>query len=86
MVSSKSRNYHRNHGCNLVEIADRDAETAARPNRMNAINVIWPYKHHACGPSMNARVVQEPFVSEADIWIDRVVVTSPTRNSRPVSG
>jgi hypothetical protein len=29
MVSSKNRNYHRNHGGNLVEIADRDAETAA---------------------------------------------------------
>ena len=28
MVSSKNRNYHRNYGCNLVEIADRDVETA----------------------------------------------------------
>jgi hypothetical protein len=36
MVSSKNRNYHRNHDCNLVEIADRDAETAARPHGRTA--------------------------------------------------
>jgi hypothetical protein len=28
MVSSKNCNHHRNHSCNLVEIADRDAEKA----------------------------------------------------------
>lgn len=79
MVSSKNRNYHRNHGCNLVEIADRDAETAARPNHMNAINVISPYKHHGMWVFDDTRVglVQEPFVSGADTWIDCVVADIP---------
>ena len=79
MVSSKNRNYHRNYGCNLVEIADRDVETAARPHRMNAINVISPYKHHGMWVFDDPRVglVQEPFVSGADTWIDRVVADIP---------
>jgi hypothetical protein len=48
---------------------------AARPNRMNAINVISPYKDHGMWVFDDARVglVQEPFVSGADTWIDRVV-------------
>jgi hypothetical protein len=29
MVSSKNRNYHRNHGCNLVEIAFASMAIAA---------------------------------------------------------
>jgi hypothetical protein len=42
---------------------------------MNAINVISPYKHHGMWVFDDARVglVQEPFVSGADTWIDRVV-------------
>jgi hypothetical protein len=46
---------------------------------MNAINVIWPYKHHGMWVFDDARValVQEPFVSGADTWIDRVVVDIP---------
>ena len=48
-------------------------------NRMNAINVIWPYKHHGMWVFDDARVglVQEPFVSGADTWIDRVVADIP---------
>jgi hypothetical protein len=30
MVGSKNRNHHRNHGCNLVEIAARDAAQALK--------------------------------------------------------
>jgi hypothetical protein len=42
---------------------------------MNEINVILPYKHHGMWVFDDARVglVQEPFVSGADTWIDRVV-------------
>ena len=45
-------------------------------NRMNAINVISPYRHHGMWVFDDARVglVQEPFVAGADIWLDRVVV------------
>src|SRR6516165_7993124 len=59
--------------------SDRDAETAARPNGMNAINVISPYKHHGMWVFDDARVglVQEPFVSGADTWIDSVVADIP---------
>jgi len=80
MVSSKNRNYHRNYGCNLVEIADRDVETAARPNRMNAINVISPYKHHGMWVFDDPRVglVQEPFVSGPTPG-STVLLTFPTR-------
>jgi len=48
-------------------------------NRMNAINVISPYKHHGMWVFDDARVglVQEPFVSGADTWIDRVVADIP---------
>jgi hypothetical protein len=86
MVSSKNRSYHRNHGCNLVEIADRDAETAARPNRMNAISVISPYKHHGMWVFDDARVglVQEPFVSGADTWIDRVAAWIEDTNGNEI--
>jgi hypothetical protein len=50
-----------------------------RPNRMNAINVISPYKHHGMWVFDDPRVglVQEPFVSGADTWIDRVVADIP---------
>src|SRR6516165_12624367 len=46
---------------------------------MNAINVISPYKHHGMWVFDDARVglVQEPFVSGADTWIDRVVADIP---------
>jgi hypothetical protein len=39
---------------------------------MNAINVIWPYKHHGMWVFDDARValVQEPFVSGADTFED----------------
>jgi len=42
---------------------------------MNAINVISPYKHHGMWVFDDPRVglLQEPFVSGADTWIDRVV-------------
>ena len=49
MVSSKNRNYHRNHGCNLVEIAVRPL--AAWPNRMTKSA---PHGH---GNSMSSRVL-----------------------------
>ena len=47
---------------------------------MNAINVISPYKHHGMWVFDDARVglVQEPFVSGADTWIDRVVADIPS--------
>jgi len=50
---------------------------------MNAINVISPYKHHGMWVFDDARVglAQEPFVSGADTWIDRVVAESPTRRT-----
>jgi hypothetical protein len=46
---------------------------------MNAINVISPYKHHGMWVFDDARVglVQEPFVSGADSWMDRVVADIP---------
>ena len=46
---------------------------------MNAINVILPYKHHGMWVFDDFRVglVQEPFVSGADTWIDRVVADIP---------
>jgi hypothetical protein len=46
---------------------------------MNAINVISPYKHHGMWVFDDPRVglVQEPFVSGADTWIDRVVANIP---------
>ena len=46
-------------------------------NRMNAINVISPYKHHGMWVFDDARVglVQEP--AGADTWIDRVVADIP---------
>ena len=46
---------------------------------MNAINVISPYKHHGMWVFDDGRVglVQEPFVSGADTWIDRVVADIP---------
>src|SRR6516165_3655050 len=48
-------------------------------NCMNAINVISPYKHHGMWVFDDPRVglVQEPFVSGADTWIDRVVANIP---------
>ena len=59
--------------------ASPTVRTHARANRMNAINVIWPYKHHGMWVFDDARVglVQEPFVSGADTWIDRVVADIP---------
>jgi hypothetical protein len=46
---------------------------------MNTINVILPYKRHGMWVFDDARVglVQEPFVSGADTWIDRVVADIP---------
>ena len=46
---------------------------------MNAINIISPYKCHGMWVFDDARVglVQEPFVSGADAWIDRVVADIP---------
>src|ERR1700757_5072571 len=46
---------------------------------MNAINVISPYKHHGMWVFDDSRVglVQEPFVSGTDTWIDRVVADIP---------
>jgi len=46
---------------------------------MNAINIISPYKYHGMWVFDDARVglVQEPFVSGADTWIDRVVADIP---------
>lgn len=46
---------------------------------MNTINVIAPYKYHGMWVFDDARVglVQEPFVSGADVLIDRAVVTIP---------
>jgi hypothetical protein len=46
---------------------------------MNAIHVISPYKHHGMWVFDDPRVglVQEPFVSGADTWIDRVVADIP---------
>ncbi len=59
--------------------SELNKETAARPNRMNAISVISPYKHHGMWVFDDARVglVQEPFVSGAGTWIDRVVADIP---------
>jgi hypothetical protein len=47
---------------------------------MNAINVISPYRHHGMWVFDDVRVglVQEPFVSAADTWIDRVVADIPS--------
>src|SRR6516164_4102818 len=46
---------------------------------MNAINIISPYKCHGMSVFDDTRVglVQEPFVSGADTWIDRVVADIP---------
>ena len=46
---------------------------------MNAIHVISPYKHHGMWVFDDPCVglVQEPFVSGADTWIDRVVADVP---------
>ena len=46
---------------------------------MNAIDIISPYKHHGMWVFDDARVglVQEPFVSGANTWIDRVVADIP---------
>jgi hypothetical protein len=46
---------------------------------MNTIYVISPYKHHGIWVFDDPRVelVQEPFVSGADAWIDRVVADIP---------
>lgn len=61
----------------------REAEYLSRPaasqNAMNAIHVISPYKHHGMWVFDDLRVglVQEPFVSGADTWIDRVVADIP---------
>jgi hypothetical protein len=46
---------------------------------MNAINVIAPYKHLGMWVFDDPRVglVQEPFVSGADVMIDRVVADIP---------
>ena len=46
---------------------------------MNAINIISPYKYHGMWVFDDARVglVQEPFISGADTWIDRVVADIP---------
>ena len=48
-------------------------------SRMNAINVIAPYKHHGQWVFDDPRVglSQEPFVAGADTWIDRVVADIP---------
>jgi hypothetical protein len=56
---------------------------AARPKRMNAINVISPHKRHGIWVFDDARVglVQEPFVSGADTWIDRVVADIPNADN-----
>ena len=47
--------------------------------RMNAINVIAPYKHQGMWVFDDPRVglVQEPFVAGADTIIDRVVADIP---------
>ena len=59
----------------------RNSRPRHRPglNCMNAINVISPYKHHGMWVLDDPRVglVQEPFVSGADTWIDRVVANIP---------
>ncbi len=59
--------------------SERNKETAARPNRMNAISVISPYRRHGMWAFDDARVglVQEPFVSGADTWIDGLLPGSP---------
>jgi hypothetical protein len=46
---------------------------------MNAIYVISPYEHHGMWVFDDARVglVEEPFVSGADTWIDHVVADIP---------
>jgi len=46
---------------------------------MNEIHVISPYKHHGIWVFDDARVglAQEPFVSGADTWMDRVVADIP---------
>ena len=46
---------------------------------MNEIYIISPYKHHGTWVFDDARVglLQEPFVSGADTWIDRVVADIP---------
>lgn len=46
---------------------------------MNEIHVISPYKHHGTWVFDDSRVglVQEPFVSGADTWMDRVVADIP---------
>jgi hypothetical protein len=56
--------------------------TSGCPNSdiaVNAINVMSPYKHHGMWVFDDPRVglVQEPFVSGADTWIDRVVADIP---------
>jgi hypothetical protein len=50
---------------------------------MNAINVIFPYKHHGMWVFDDSRVrlVQEPFVAGADNMIDRVVTDIPDAES-----
>jgi hypothetical protein len=46
---------------------------------MNAIYVISPYEHHGMWVFDDTRVglVQEPFGSGADTWIDHVVADIP---------
>ena len=67
----------------LVFGTRRGAVTAAgatlKESRVNAINIIAPYKAYGMWVFDDARVglVQEPFVSGADTMIDRVVAGIP---------
>ena len=46
MVSSKNRNYHRNHGCNLVKIALPSVGMTGEPNHGQPVSLtgIWAFE------------------------------------------
>jgi hypothetical protein len=56
-----------------------NGKTKEKFNRMNAINVIAPYKHHGVWVFDDTRVglQQEPFVAGADFMIDRIRADIP---------
>jgi len=61
---------------------------ANREPKMNAINVIAPYKYHGQWVFDDPRVglAQEPFVAGADTWIDHVLFRGSRHGRLAVSG
>jgi hypothetical protein len=78
-VTPRCRGQPRRVGAALRSAAWRPTWPAPKGNRMNAINLIRPYRHHGMWVFDDARVglVQEPFVAGADSMIDRVVADIP---------